>query len=192
MIYLMNEKEKQLIEASIDLFAKEGFWNTPTSRIAKHAGVATGTLFNYFESKDVLIDAVYKQLKQEWMGHLMVGYPQNGTLKDRAEHIWFRHIEWGMRFPVRYRLMNQLKLSNLVSQEMQQSQEAELAFAFDMIVQGIADGILVDAPPNYLAQVFYAQLETAVFYATEQQLTDMPLTRHITQGFEILWKSISA
>ncbi|MCB8945655.1 MAG: TetR/AcrR family transcriptional regulator [Ardenticatenaceae bacterium] len=187
----MNEKEKQLIEASIDLFAKEGFWNTPTSRIAKHAGVATGTLFNYFESKDVLIDAVYKQLKNEWMAHLMAGFPPNGTLKDRVEHIWFRHIDWGVRFPVRYSLMNQLKLSNLVSQEVQQSQEAELAFAFDMIVQGIADGILMDVPPKYLGQVFYAQLEAAVSYATEHQLTDMPLTRHITQGFEILWKSIS-
>src|SRR5690606_37882473 len=132
----MHEKEKQLIEASIDLFAQEGFWNTPTARIAKHAGVATGTLFNYFASKDVLIDAVYQQLKQEWLGHLMAGYPQAGTLKERVEHIWFRYIDWGLRFPVRYGLLNQLKLSNLVSQEAQQSQDAGLAFAYDMIVQG--------------------------------------------------------
>ncbi|MCA9956904.1 MAG: helix-turn-helix transcriptional regulator, partial [Anaerolineales bacterium] len=76
----MNDKAMQLIEASIDLFAQEGFWNTPTSRIAKHAGVGTGTLFNYFESKDGLIDAVYKQLKQEWMVHLLAGFPQDGTL----------------------------------------------------------------------------------------------------------------
>lgn len=186
----MNEKEKQLIEASIDLFAREGFWNTPTSRIAKHAGVGTGTLFNYFESKDGLIDAVYQQLKQEWVAHLMAGYPQAGTLKTRVEHIWFRHIEWGLRFPLRYSLMNQLKLSNLVSQAVQQSQEAELAFAYDMIVQGIAAGELIDMDPAYLGQVFYAQLEAAVSYATEHNLTDMPLTRHITQGFEIFWKGV--
>jgi AcrR family transcriptional regulator len=187
----MNEKEKQLIEASIDLFAQEGFWNTPTSRIAKHAGVATGTLFNYFASKDVLIDAVYKQLKQEWLAHLMSGYPQNGTLKDRLEHVWFRHLDWGIHFPVRYRLLTQLKLSNLVSQEMQQSQNAELAFAYEMIVQGIADGVLVDLPPAYLGHIFYAQLEAAVSYAAEHNLTDMPLTRHITQGFEIFWKGVT-
>jgi AcrR family transcriptional regulator len=187
----MHEKEKQLIEASIDLFAKEGFWNTPTSRIAKHAGVATGTLFNYFESKNVLIDAVYKQLKQEWMGHMTASYPQDGTLKQRVEHIWFRFIDWGVRFPVRYSLMSQLKLSNLVSQEVQESQEAELAFAYDMIVQGVADGLLVDAPPDYLGQIFYAQMEAAVHYATENNLTDMPLTRHLAQGFEIFWKGVT-
>lgn len=187
----MNDKAKQLIEASIDLFAKEGFWNTPTSRIAKHAGVATGTLFNYFESKAVLIDAVYKQLKQEWVAHLMTAYPQEGTLKERVEHIWFRHIDWGVHFPIRYSLMMQLKLSNLVSKEMQQSQEAELVFAYDMIVQGIADKVLVDIPPAYLGQIFYAQLEAAVHYATEHDLTDMPLTRHIAQGFEIFWKGVT-
>lgn len=187
----MNDKAAQLIEASIDLFAKEGFWNTPTSRIAKHAGVATGTLFNYFDSKDVLIDAVYKQLKQEWVAHLLADFPQAGTLKDRVEHIWFRHIDWGLRFPIRYSLLSQLKLSNLVSQEVQQSQGAELAFAYEMIVQGIAAGELIDVAPAYLGQIFYAQLEAAVSYATEHNLTDMPLTRHITQGFEIFWKGIT-
>ncbi|MCA9896625.1 MAG: TetR/AcrR family transcriptional regulator [Ardenticatenaceae bacterium] len=187
----MNDKATQLIEASIDLFAQEGFWNTPTSRIAKHAGVATGTLFNYFASKDALIDAVYKQLKAEWLAHLLAGFPQAGTLKERVEHIWFRHIEWGLRFSVRYSLMMQLKLSNLVSQEVQQSQEAELAFAYDLIVEGIADGVLIDVDPAYLGQIFYVQMEAAVSYATEHNLADMPLTRHITQGFEIFWQGVT-
>ncbi|MBK8904040.1 MAG: TetR/AcrR family transcriptional regulator [Anaerolineaceae bacterium] len=187
----MQEKEKQLIEASIDLFAKEGFWNTPTARIAKHAGVATGTLFNYFESKDVLIDAVYQQLKREWLLHVMAGYPAEGTIKARVEHIWFRFIDWGVRFPVRYRLMMQLKLSNLVSAEVQQSQESELAFAYAMIEQGIQEGLFVVASPHYLEEVFLAQLEAAVRYATDHALTDMPLTRHIAQGFEIFWKGVT-
>ncbi len=187
----MNAKEKQLIEASIDLFAQEGFWNTPTSRIAKHAGVGTGTLFNYFESKDGLIDAVYKQLKQECIGYTMERYPENESLKARIEHIWFRFIDWGVRFPVRYSLMMQLKLSDLVSTEVQQSQAAELAFAHVMIAQGIADGQLVDVAPDYLSMVFYSELDAAVQYATENNLTDMVLTRHITQGFDIFWKGVT-
>jgi AcrR family transcriptional regulator len=187
----VNDKEKQLIEAAIDLFAQEGFWNTPTSRIAKHAGVATGTLFNYFESKDVLIDAVYTQIKQEMLQHLMPDYPENGTIKARIEHVWFRYTDWGVRFPVRYGLLEQLKLSNLVSAEAQQSQEAELAFAYDMIEEGIRDGLFVAIDRIYLGMIFYAQLETAIHYAIHHNLTDMALTRHITQGFEMLWKGLT-
>lgn len=187
----MNDKAKQLIEASIDLFAKEGFWNTPTSRIAKHAGVATGTLFNYFESKDVLIDAVYKQLWKEWMDYMLVGYSEDGTFKERSEHIWFRFIDWGIRFPVRYRLMMQLKMSDFVSKDAQQSQKTDLAFAYDMLVQAIEEGVLVNAPAEYLAQIFYVQLEAAVSYALEHELKDMPLMRHIADGFEIFWKGVA-
>ncbi len=187
----MSDKAKQLIEASIDLFAKEGFWNTPTSRIAKHAGVGTGTLFNYFESKAGLIDAVYTQLKQEWMTHLISGYPENGSLRESIEHIWFRHIDWGIRNPVRHGLMSQLKLSDLVSQETQQSQEADMTFLYEMTLQAIEDGELVDISPEYLGKVFYAQLEAAVQYATENNLRDMPLNRHIAQGFEIFWKGVT-
>lgn len=69
-------------DSFIDLFAKEGFWNTPTSRIAKHAGVGTGTLVNYYESKDVLINAVYAHLKQEVMGEVIDDYPEAGSVKD--------------------------------------------------------------------------------------------------------------
>lgn len=187
----MSDKATQITEAAITLFAAEGFWNTPTSRIAKEAGVGTGTLFNYFESKERLIDAVYTQIKQEWKTHLLAGFPQNGTVKARMEHVWFRFIDWGVHFPVRYQLMTQLKLSNLVSQETQQQQEADLAFAFSLIEEGIADGILVDVSPDYLGQIIYTQLEAAVSYATAHQLTDMPLTRHITQGFEIFWRGVA-
>jgi AcrR family transcriptional regulator len=187
----MSDKATQLIEASIDLFAKEGFWNTPTSRIAKHAGVATGTLFNYFATKDALIDAVYTQLKNDWMAHIMLGYPHEGSIKARVGHIWFRFIDWGVRNPVRYRLMMQLKLSNMVSQAVKQSQEAELAFAYAMIEQGIADGLFVAVDPVYIGMIFNAELEAAVQYAADHQLTDMALTQHITQGFEILWKGIT-
>lgn len=187
----MSDKAHQIIEASIDLFAREGFWNTPTSRIAKHAGVATGTLFNYFESKDRLIDAVYKYLKQEWKAHLMAGFPENGALKERVEHIWFRHIDWSHRHPRRHSLMSQLRLSNLVSEETQKSQDAELTFAYEMIAEGIAAGELIAAPLEYVAQIFYAQLEATVQYAAREELAGMPLTRHISQGFDIFWKGIT-
>ena len=95
----MSDKRTQVLEASIDLFAEEGFWNTPTTRIAKHAGVGTGTLFNYFGSKEGLIDAVYMQLKKEWGEYILAGWPQNGFVKEQLEHMWFRHINWAMKYP---------------------------------------------------------------------------------------------
>ena len=60
-----SPKKQALLEAAIELFAKDGFWNTTTANIAKHAEVATGTLFTYFPTKNDLLDEVYLMIKRE-------------------------------------------------------------------------------------------------------------------------------
>jgi AcrR family transcriptional regulator len=187
----MNDKQRQIIEASIDLFAKEGFWNTPTSRIAMHAGVGTGTLFHYFESKVVLIGAVYTQLKQEFMRHIVPGFPQDGSAKAKFEHLWFRYVDWGIRHPVRHDLLIQLRLSDLVSKEAQRRPEDEWTMAKALVDQAAQEDGLMDIPIMYLAAILQAQLDAAVLYATGNELTEMERTRHIAIGFEVFWKGIT-
>jgi AcrR family transcriptional regulator len=53
----MTDKQRKILEASIDLFSEKGFANTSTSEIAKKAGVAEGTIFKHFGSKDNLLIA---------------------------------------------------------------------------------------------------------------------------------------
>lgn len=51
----MTEKQRQILETSIDLFAEKGFANTSTSEIAKKSNVAEGTIFKHFGSKENLL-----------------------------------------------------------------------------------------------------------------------------------------
>ena len=43
-----------ILKAALELFARRGFHRTTTRQIARRAGIAEGTLFNYFETKDDL------------------------------------------------------------------------------------------------------------------------------------------
>ncbi len=189
----MSGKRVQIIEASIDLFANKGFWNTPTSKITKHAKVSTGTLFNYFASKDALIDEVYLQLKQEQTAHIVLGYPENGSVRQRAEHIWFRYIDWGIQHPIRYRLLQQMRLStDLVSQAAQQQALGDWAFAYTLTQDAIALGVYSEISADYIGHLIVSQLNAAVSYAIAHNLTDMPLTKHITRSFEIFWAGVTS
>src|SRR5208282_5089175 len=50
-----KEKTKQaILAAALKLFAEKGFHNTSTRAISRKAGIAEGTLFNYFETKEDL------------------------------------------------------------------------------------------------------------------------------------------
>ena len=49
-----EKTRKAILRAALELFAKKGFYQTTTKAIARKAGIAEGTLFNYFETKEDL------------------------------------------------------------------------------------------------------------------------------------------
>ncbi len=59
-----NEKYYRIIEAATKVFAKNGFYQSKISEIAKEAKVADGTIYIYFENKDdILISLFEEQMK---------------------------------------------------------------------------------------------------------------------------------
>src|SRR5215472_13163190 len=49
-----EKTRKAILKAALKLFAEKGFYNTSTRAISRKAGIAEGTLFNYFETKEDL------------------------------------------------------------------------------------------------------------------------------------------
>jgi len=63
-----SDKRTAILSASLTLFTERGFHGTPTSMIAREAGIATGTLFHYFKTKEELITALYLSVKKGGRG----------------------------------------------------------------------------------------------------------------------------
>jgi AcrR family transcriptional regulator len=84
---LPAEKQEAIIDASIDEFSDFGFDNASTNRIVQRVGIAKGSLFKYFGTKEdlyfFLIDEVLKQFMTEMM-------KKKGTL---SEDIFQRFLE---------------------------------------------------------------------------------------------------
>lgn len=57
-----GNKREELIKAAKYLFMTEGIDEVPVSKIVKKAGVAQGTFYLYFDSKEAILDAVASQI----------------------------------------------------------------------------------------------------------------------------------
>ncbi len=55
-----EEKKNSIIEASLKLFSKNGFYNTTIPDIAKSLNMSVGNMYNYFSSKEVLAMAIMR------------------------------------------------------------------------------------------------------------------------------------
>ena len=50
------DKEVRILNAAINTFAEKGFEATRTREIAERAGIAEGTIFRYFKTKDAILE----------------------------------------------------------------------------------------------------------------------------------------
>jgi AcrR family transcriptional regulator len=91
--------------------------SAPTARIAKEAGVAEGTLFTYFATKDELLNRLYLELKMDLRDAMMTDYPAGKSLIVRNRHVWDRFIGWGSAPPLKRRAMRQLAVSDRITEE---------------------------------------------------------------------------
>src|SRR3954462_11244864 len=53
------EKRRQILDAAVRVFARQGFHTCRVSDIADEAGVAYGLVYHYFRSKDEVLDTLF-------------------------------------------------------------------------------------------------------------------------------------
>ena len=73
---------QQILDAAGRLFAEKGFEATTTRDIARAAGIASGTLFNYFPSKEALLACLAERAGEEAIAEVADGSPVGETLEE--------------------------------------------------------------------------------------------------------------
>jgi AcrR family transcriptional regulator len=95
------------MQAALELIAERGFHGAPMAMIAEKAGVGAGTIYRYFETKDVLIRQLFEELKAELMAVLLADHPTGRPARERFFHLWktlYRHVAAN---PLQFRYLEQ-------------------------------------------------------------------------------------
>jgi len=61
------DKPQQIIDAAIRVFARSGYYNSRVSDIAREAGIASGTIYLYFKTKDDILVTLFREKMAEWV-----------------------------------------------------------------------------------------------------------------------------
>jgi AcrR family transcriptional regulator len=181
------DKQQAILDAAIEVFAARGFWDTPTSLISKTAGVADGTLFNYFKTKDDLICEVYLKLKRELAKRLVDGMAAHTTFREKLRYGWHEYINWALENPAKFAVLQQIGTSFDLSDEVKAAGMEPFVDLQELASQRIAVGELQEYPVDYLATVLEGLVVATIrFFAQQPQ----DRAQIIDVGFEILWNGI--
>ena len=104
-------KRDDIIRVALELFAENGFHGTPVAMIAKKAGVGAGTIYRYFENKDVLINELFADLERKFMVAIEDGYNPNKPIRERFIHIAATILKYSISHPLYFRYIEQYQNS---------------------------------------------------------------------------------
>lgn len=60
---LIAARKQQILDAAAVVFADKGFHSTTIRDVAKRAGIADGTIYNYFDSKPALLMGIFERMR---------------------------------------------------------------------------------------------------------------------------------
>lgn len=182
---LSSDKRNTLIQATIQTIATQGLSAT-TALIAKNAGVATGSLFTYFDSKEALLNATYLEIKSHIAQAVMPNFPQS-EFASQLLHLWNHYIDWGIEHRDARQTLQQLEVSTVLTEAARQ--EAKQIFLPMQQMFSTAEANSLFFPPL----TFAIKMMEAMVEATIQQILQEPTKRDIykTLGFTMMWKAIS-
>jgi AcrR family transcriptional regulator len=93
------DKRAAIIDAAVALFAHRGFYGTTVPEIAQAAGVATGSIYLYFKTKEELVNAALAERKQGMFDVIVAAAGAGGDLETRFRRLWRQLVAYAVAHP---------------------------------------------------------------------------------------------
>jgi AcrR family transcriptional regulator len=85
-----ERKRDAILDAALALFAERGFHGTAVPEIARVARVGAGTIYRYFESKEDLVNALYRTWKARLGEWILDEFPWDREPREQFREFWGR------------------------------------------------------------------------------------------------------
>lgn len=149
--WVETAKRSALIEASVQVVANCGLLGASVSMIAGSAGVAAGTVYVHFESKENLMLETYKELERRCLAAVMKDYPTQGTFRQRFSHLAYALVRHFMLFPEEFLFADQFLSSPYrKSVSPHYLPDTELSAILQFFRQGTEKQLFKELPPVIL------------------------------------------
>jgi TetR/AcrR family transcriptional regulator, fatty acid metabolism regulator protein len=157
-----GDKRERILPAAVRVFAKKGFYATRVSEVAKAAGVADGTIYLYFRSKDALLVSLFEDRVERLLAFMQTELPKTASAPEKLRRII--ELQLGL-------LEGERDLAEVVTVILRQSTKLMKEYAapkfnayLDAIARVVSDGqrdgeLRPDVSPHLAARAIFGALD---------------------------------
>ncbi|MEM1359335.1 MAG: TetR/AcrR family transcriptional regulator [Bacteroidota bacterium] len=181
-----NQKLAAIIKATLELTHEQGLAGIKMSTLAKRAGIATGSLYTYFEDKQDLLLSVNQHVRKMGAGYLLQRLDPNLNLPDRLLSLIENFADYIGDNREAIVFADLLKRSPYMTEAAAQEAMEQYAFLFALLQEGQANGDIRQGDPEQLMHVIYGILKSLIDFQSLKGLPYGPDVRNACR--DTVWR----
>ena len=161
-----DDKRERIVNAAITAFAQNGYHQATMAAVAREAGVAAGTIYLYFKSKDDLLISIFEEKVQGFIDKFHRQLAQEESAEIKLRKLVELHL---------FEMQNRPDLATVFQLELRQSHhfmsaypKADLKSYFDLIGEIIAEG---QRQGVFRKDLYLSAIKRAFFGAMDETVT---------------------
>lgn len=183
-------KDQLIIAAALKLFVENGFHGTATSKIAQESGVANGTLFNYFATKEILIVEIYNSITKKKDDFIIESIESHSVSKESFRSLFIASLNWNLENTLEFQYLQQFNYSPYSKSAITRTLNHDEQPLYVLIQKGIDLVVLKHLPVTLIYSLCTAQINGLYFYLIYENITQDHSVELMNETFELLWKMI--
>jgi len=182
-----EDRRNAILSAATRVIASQGL-GAATATIAKEAGVSNGSLFVYFDTKAILINELYVDLKTEMGAAAIAGLPAEGGPREQVLHMWTQWLRWATTNPEKRRALAQLQVADDITAESHRTGSQAMNGMAELLERSRANGPIQDAPLGFVLTLTSAMADVTI----DAMIREPALAEaHSDVAFDAIWRVLA-
>lgn len=136
------DRRESILDAALHCFQERGFHGTSVPDIAARANIAAGTIYHYFDSKEALVNALYRSWKSKVGQRVFTMFPQGAPVREQFRVMWHEIVQFALAAPAGFAFIETHNHSSYLDAESQAIDRNMHGFAHGMIQRAQAEGLV--------------------------------------------------
>ncbi|WP_290707307.1 TetR/AcrR family transcriptional regulator [Flavihumibacter sp. CACIAM 22H1] len=182
------DKREQIILAAMKLLCEKGVQATPMSAIAKAANTGMGTIYNYFPTKEALINGIYLHIKTAEILVMDTALDETKSLKLRFFHFYTAFVHYYLKYPYSFAFMDQFHSSPVILEETREAGKANFLPVIELLTDGQKQGLIKEMELESLLQFLSGTINTFVRWLQTKPAKQREVL--LKQQLRMVWDAI--
>ena len=161
----MNKTKRKIFETAMQLFADKGYEATSIEEISATVGVAKGTLYYHFSSKEEIFNFLVEEGMKLLKNSIQIKTDKVSNYIDKIRAIILIQI----KVIVKYESLITIVLSQMWGKEERNKRSRKYVFEYlgiveDIVREGIEKGEIIDKNPEVIASEIFSLTSSCLIY----------------------------